>query len=306
MSQQEQIDFAHLYKEQKEELSLIQEQLAHIQSTVTEIRSLVGPFGLSLPDGMVLVQSLYSIKYIIDPTDLIIAPNLIIYRQWEDDVSSVLSNAVTTDTVFVDVGANFGYITCLMASRIGNQGQGRVFAIEPNPKMLQLLYKNTAINWSMAPIAISGCAVGREAGEAKFVVPLNRASNASFVGASEADSVSDATVLNVKVKRLDDIIPDDVLVDIVKIDVEGHEFLALCGAEKTIRRSPSVKIVMEWSPEQMATAGYTIPQLWNLFQQLDLNVYPMANGLSIDGIPPIDESTLSGIGYANVVLARRD
>ena len=96
--------------EMRRELTATRVSLDNISASLREMRSLVGPFGLTLPDGSLLVQSLYGNKYLIDPLDLIISPNLVIYRQWEPDLSALVLGEVKPDTVFIDVGANFGAV----------------------------------------------------------------------------------------------------------------------------------------------------------------------------------------------------
>src|SRR5262245_18342906 len=94
-------------------INSLQASITQLQASVADIRSLVGPFAATFPDGSMLVQTLYGTKYFIDPTDDIMAPQLVIYRQWESELSQFMLNSVSPDTVFVDVGANFGYFTCL-------------------------------------------------------------------------------------------------------------------------------------------------------------------------------------------------
>src|SRR5262249_19778414 len=121
------------------QIDTLSSKIAELQRTCTEIRALVGPFGLPWPDDTVLVQRLHAVKYFIDGNDLVMAPHLVIYRQWESDLTDFFLQLVTPQTIFVDVGANFGYFACLLASRIGCVSSGRVIAIEANPKMVELL-----------------------------------------------------------------------------------------------------------------------------------------------------------------------
>ena len=79
-------------------------QIERIGTELRQIRSLVGPFGVPFPDGTMLVQTLYGTKYFIDPTDMVMAPQLVVYRQWESDLSTFMVNSTTKHTVFVDVG----------------------------------------------------------------------------------------------------------------------------------------------------------------------------------------------------------
>lgn len=280
-------------------------RLDRLETVVNEIRALVGPFGATFPDGSMLVQTLFGTKYFIDPNDEIMAPQLIVYRQWESDLSGYMVNSVNRDTVFVDVGANFGYFTCLVASRIGNQGAGRVIAVEPNPAMQRLLRKNLKINWSMAPIENHDCAVTAESGFVEFSVPADRAANGSI--ASNASGNAEDRFI-VRSRSLDELVPD-VAVDIMKIDVEGFEAGVLKGAANTIRRSPNINIVIEWSLSQMKDAGFTADDLLDLIRSYDLGIYKIPHTRNLSDAEwanlEIPESTLRHLSYDNILLRHR-
>ncbi len=285
------------------EVRLLREEVARLGARVNDIRSLVGPFGLTMPDGTVLVQTIFGTKYFIDPSDMIIAPNLIIYRQWEADLSALMVGAVTPDTFFIDVGANFGYFTCLLGSRIGNRGRGQVVAIEPNSKMIELLKRNVSVNWSMAPISVQECAVADRAGTAQFYVPVGRASNASLVlGETRSDTIT------VKMQTLDSLIPDGRPVDLMKIDVEGHEYSTLRGAERVIAQSTDIRIVMEWSQHQMISAGYSVSVMLDLLDNMRLVPHriPEDRRMASTDSHPLDRDQMASLTYDNIILKRRE
>ncbi|HZX25968.1 MAG TPA: hypothetical protein VFF16_02780, partial [Telluria sp.] len=131
-------------------INQISKRIESLERSVRDIRQLVGPFGVNFPNNEILVQTIHGTKYFIDANDLVMTPQLVVYRQWESDLSSFFLRSVTAETVFLDVGANFGYFTCLAASKIGTTGKGRVISVEPNPRMLDMLRRNSKINWSMA------------------------------------------------------------------------------------------------------------------------------------------------------------
>jgi hypothetical protein len=54
---------------------------------------------------------------------------------------------------------------------------------------------------------------------------------------------------------IDAYLPDDAVVDLVKIDVEGHEPAVLRGMERTIARSPSIRLIVEFVPAFLAGTG---------------------------------------------------
>lgn len=232
-------------------LARLERTLDLVLAKVGEVRQLVGPFSSAFPDGSILTQTIYNLKYFIDPDDLIIAPQMIIYRQWEADVSQAFHQLCRDDTVFIDVGANFGYFTVLGASIISNRGTGRVFAFEPNPKLAELVLRNVEINWSMAPVAFHQAAVTDAPGEVQLFIPKGHGANASL---SRPDKIESLAV-TVPAVRLDDAIPADIPIDLMKIDVEGHELAVLRGARGIISRSPNLHLIMEWSRQQMLEAG---------------------------------------------------
>jgi hypothetical protein len=51
---------------------------------------------------------------------------------------------------------------------------------------------------------------------------------------------------------IDAFLPRDLAVDLVKIDVEGHEPLVLRGMEQTIARSPNLRFVIEFADYMLA------------------------------------------------------
>lgn len=296
-------------REIRDEVAALRQEIAHLTAEVRILQGLTGPMGIPLPDGSMLVQTTFGTKYCIDPMDMVIAPNLMVYRQWEPELSRLMRDAATKDTVFIDIGAAFGYFTCIMGSAIGQQGAGKVISVEPNPAMLKLLRRNCTINWSMSPIDVHGCAVANALGVAEFSVPANRAANAALVSPASRDSPGNAgnETIEVQLKRLDDIVPPGQAVDIVKIDVEGHEWAALAGAERTISESPGLSIVMEWSLGQMQMAGYSVEAMVSLFERLRLDAcaVPADLVLAHAGARRLSAAELAETAYDNIVLVRR-
>lgn len=266
-----------------------------VMSLAQQTLGLVGPFGVPMPSNKMLVQTIHGTKYLIDPNDHVMAPQLIVYRQWEPDLSHFICSECDSDTVFVDVGANFGYFSCLAGSRIGSSGKGQVFAIEPNPNLVDLLKVNAQINWSMAPLHIHQAAAGGQNGSAVLSIPKSGAANASL---TQYDS-SDFDRVAVDIRRVDDIVGLDHSVDLMKIDVEGHEAGVLEGARATIQNSPNIQIIMEWSQWQIKDAGYVIADVISLIKELGLSVFDVSSGENI----PYEH--LNGIEYANILLKKK-
>ena len=289
-------------------LSNIESSVRTIDEFVRDTRRLVGPFAASLADGKLLVHTTHSTLLIVDSNDLIITPQLVIYRRWEPELTELIWNSCNADTVFVDVGANIGYFTVLAGSRIRDGGKGRVIAVEPNPACLPLLERNLVINWSMCPIEIHKVAAGAAAGEAWLASPTARAANAHIATGGDHTDAEQRT--SIRVETLDSLVPEGLAVDILKIDVEGHEISVFRGAERVIAQSPHIKIVMEWSPGQIAAAGVSVEEIQANLRRLGLVARRLPKSGSLDQLTlensaliPIDR--LSELAYDNILLTRQ-
>ena len=109
----------------------------------------------------------------------------------------------------IDVGANIGYYTLLLASAIGENGS--IVAIEPSPENLRELYLNVERNNLTSKVEVVEAAVGDKAA----VVGLRTGINS---GVTDGDKAA----YQVPMDTIDNIVKRHV--DFMKIDIEGHEY----------------------------------------------------------------------------------
>jgi FkbM family methyltransferase len=282
-------------------LSLIEQvvqlrlEVEAMRELIQQTRNLVGPMGLPMPDGSMLTQTLHGLLYYIDPTDTIIAPQMLIYRQWEADLTRLINALLEDATTFVDVGANFGYFSCLAAKRLADKPQASVIAVEPNPHLIKLLKRNAEINWSLAPIKVIEAAAGEAAGPVTLFIPAEHGANGGLT------NVDQALQVKVDMIRLDDIISPGLTVDVMKVDVEGHELGVLKGAADIIQRSPDIKIIVEWSPNQMRDAGVKVEEFKSFMIEKGLSPFKCSK----TSIEPISWENLISSGYDNILFSRQ-
>jgi hypothetical protein len=62
-------------------------------------------------------------------------------------------------------------------------------------------------------------------------------------------------------------------VDVIKMDVEGHEGLALRGMRNLLERSPDVKMMMEFGPEMMARSSVGAEEALNMLGQMGFKMW---------------------------------
>jgi FkbM family methyltransferase len=135
----------------------------------------------------------------------------------------------------IDIGANLGEWTVPLARVIGRAG--RVLAIEPAPRAAAALAKTLAAN-ALAQAELIRCAVGDHDGTAEFAVPIVTSARTD-TGTAHIGSASPAhDALQITLRSLDSLAAERRLdrIDLIKIDVEGHERRVLDGARATLAR----------------------------------------------------------------------
>lgn len=187
----------------------------------------------------VLVQTDYGFVIFVDPDDMHIGRGIVASRTYEPHVTAVLRRELQEHHVFLDIGANMGWFTLLAASILH---AGRVIAIEPNYDDVQLLYRSLLEN-GFANVCIFPYA----ATETDVVLQLNRSRSNAYVAAAGR---VDHNATYVQGVRLDALLKDEPRIDVIKMDIEGHEPLALKGMQNIIRQHHPL-IISEFHPKAM-------------------------------------------------------
>lgn len=157
----------------------------------------------------------------------------------------------------VDVGANVGIFSCDFANYFE-----KVVAIEPLRDNIACLERNVPEN-----VEIVRCAVGNREGQCEMALPGSTLGNAYIVGvtggAAEDGKLGARDIEKVDLKTIDSLNLENV--NLIKIDVQGAELVALQGAVETIKRCRPV-IMLEEKAEgdgiyQLAEAEHLLESL---------------------------------------------
>lgn len=127
----------------------------------------------------------------------------------------------------IDAGANTGFYTCLMGNLVGPSG--KVFAFEPMPGNFEVMLKNVAENDQTGYVKCFEVACS----DTENTIEATILSNMFIAGAKEG-----GVKVQMKTVAVDEIIDDKI--DILKIDVEGHEQQALNGMKRIISESKPI------------------------------------------------------------------
>src|ERR1700730_752851 len=159
---------------------------------------------------------------------------------YEPKIAEVFYRHVKPGMSVVDIGANIGYFTMLLASLV--EPSGLVMAVEPNPENIKLLRASRRVNGCDQVLVIQAAA-GRQTG----LLALNVSHSNGMTGELPDNVDAVFAARPVPCFALDAILPKDRPINLVKIDAEGAELNALIGLSGTIDRDRPV-IVSEFSP----------------------------------------------------------
>jgi len=169
----------------------------------------------------------------------------------------------------VDIGANIGCHTMVLAGVVGDQG--KVLAFEPHPGSFSRLSNNLRLN-NLENVMAAQTALSSSPGRAVLFGPGGTASRgvASFyreniAGTSESLQVPVST-LDIQVKEA-----NIHRLDVVKIDTEGHELEVLRGGVQTIEKYHPV-ILFEYSPRTWEASGTRLEEAVKLLDSLGYRV----------------------------------
>ncbi|MGI8678596.1 MAG: FkbM family methyltransferase [Jatrophihabitans sp.] len=204
--------------------------------------------GRVLPDKPIEVGTIDGFRIFVDARDHAVARALISDGTWQRAEADVIRRVLAPGDVAVDVGANVGYLTGIMADAVGRSG--RVYAFEPEPTNYAMLQRTIDANgWTQ--VRHHNVALGRGRSELSLKIDPSNWGNHSL--ASDADR-SGASV-TVQVDSLDQLLADADLrrLKLIKVDVQGWEEHVLAGAQAAHGVKPM--LLIEFYPIALREAG---------------------------------------------------
>jgi FkbM family methyltransferase len=290
--------------EQARTESGIESKLSEISERLSRLETLSrGGRSTYLGGGRLLVRcDLDAVRtmYIVDAEDRLIMPNLVADGLYEPLVTKFICNSIREDYHCLDIGANFGYYSCLMAKLAWH---GRVMAIEADPKTWSILRDNTYINWCERVVLLENVAITDKVGQATLYRREKRAGNTSMTPPHPEVLIKSgeppAEEFTIECAPIDSLLDKmSGRVDLVKIDIEGAEPLAFRGVSETVRLNPRVRFVVEWSPSQIMDAGFNVQEFVHSIDDLGLRPWI----LEVNKNTPVSFDELITIPYQSGVL----
>ena len=208
-----------------------------------------------LGDHSALCRVLGRYSMFVDTTDIGFSSHMLISGYWEMWVTEAIVARVRPGMHTVDVGANLGYFTLLMADLVGPGGH--VDAFEPNPGIAARLTKSIDINGYLDRTTVHQAALGDATGETILQVPPTEPKNAYI---SPVPGRAGDVAHRVPTFRLDGL-PNAATIDLIKIDVEGAEENVWAGMQGILDSARPLIVILEFAAARYADPGAFVDRI---------------------------------------------
>lgn len=279
---------------------------------------------------LAMVETHLDTHLLLDLVDLTLTPAILKTGWWEPWIDILLRSTLKPGMTYVNAGANIGYHTMLGAKLV--ESYGKVFSFEANPHTYALLRKSVYFNGFSGRTALFPAAVYDRSGEKQFAYVREMLGGGGLFYAGDEHNAkdfqhldgrhrlrerfiyepADFTKVVVPAVTIDEAVLAEVeTVDMLHMDIEGSEAMALLGATETIRRSRDLQMIIEWSLHAVVDEQLrdNFKQAAALLAEEEFKIYaitpPQGN---VYTNPPdlrrIDVADLMTIGHSDLYLVR--
>jgi FkbM family methyltransferase len=178
-----------------------------------------------------------SVRLNLCPTDLL-HEEIALTGFCELKLTRLMTKLAKKGGLLIDVGANYGYFSCLWA---GYKESNRAIAFEPSPDNFFHLKKNIEVNSLSSRIKAYESAASKAQGQSAFLKVS--ATETGWGGLVAEGKQFDLFVPTVRLDEIEECKTHTI--DVLKIDVEGAEAWVLEGAEALLKARKITHIFYE-------------------------------------------------------------
>ncbi|MGD0465834.1 MAG: FkbM family methyltransferase [Gammaproteobacteria bacterium] len=241
---------------------------------------------------------------IVNKVDKIVCKSIRETGVWDPVETKAILPLFKPRQTVVEVGANYGYYTLLIAEKIGKSG--KLISYEANPDVYKYLIKSVAMNHFRPPmVTVKNLAVADHKDTAVLVYGFDN------IGGGFISNIKDekANCQNgngfichrVATTSLDEDL-GNIKIDILRMDAEGSEYFILKGAKKILSNSPNAIIIMEWGQMHFQRVKININDFIELLKEQKYFIYNIVSPGYLINIGPND---LLKVELSNIVLSKQ-
>lgn len=208
--------------------------------------------------------------FAVDPRSDLFA-RVALSGEYEKNLISFISKHIDPSRDAIDVGANVGFYTVMLASTLNNR---KILAVEPTSNALRNLHRNIKLNNIANKVYIYEGVVSDMKGQVKINTIIGKEEYSSL-GFMSHNSIQGLDVVTQEVQS----ITLDELVDLkaldpgfLKVDVEGVEHLVFKGAQRILSGYRPI-VLSELSDSLLRKNGSSAEDVINIFKHNSYDVF---------------------------------
>lgn len=160
-----------------------------------------------------------------------------VLRAREPHVWRTIESRLPQGGVFIDAGANIGFYSALAHRLVGPSG--RVVAVEMVPATAAILRTHMALNGGAEVTIVEKALADTDGAEVVAMIPAGKFFGRASIAPNEEEDF-EFLELRQQTVTLDTALRGLPAIDLIKMDLEGAEYLALCGAKAVLARTNAV------------------------------------------------------------------
>lgn len=200
------------------------------------------------------------------PLDDTIGRAIFFTGDYDRKITWLVSRMATAGDTVVDVGANFGLVSVVLARRVG--GSGTVHAFEPNSFVVGFLQRTLEAN-GFNQVRLHAKAVGAAPARMTLTVPRGVTGGGSLT-TGVADRTHGFDEYEVEVTSIDEMFSGGGPIALMKVDVEGFESEVFAGARTMLRDMKILSVLFE---EHQPSYDDRLPETLRFFEDLPFDVF---------------------------------
>lgn len=229
--------------------------------------AVTGPqtFLVEYEQGMIRVDATRSLDY-----------SILFRGHHQVELVKLLRRVVRAGSVCLDIGANIGSLTLVLAYAAGPQG--RIVAVEPHPGIARQLRHNLALNDIRNVCVVEAALCCEHDGDVPFYVFQDDASDQGVSSLTPSSRAAKRVTVRGMSGRT--LLEETGIsrCDFIKIDVEGHEMPVLRTLHGLICNCHP-RVVFEYQRANWERSGYDVDEAIRMFQELGYETYYVTRGL---------------------------
>lgn len=188
------------------------------------------------------------------------------YGVFRPEISKLLNRMLRPGHVAIDIGANIGMHTLVMANRVGPTG--KVFCFEPDPHPFDRLTRNLRLN-GFDYVSAHQAALSAKTEMRRFYTHDDSIGNYANASLYAENVGRDTPSVEVEVLSLDDFLARNPVprLDAIKVLAQGEEFNIFRGGEASLRKFRP-KVFFLYEPSYWHRQGLKLADAVTFFKGL--------------------------------------